>query len=441
MGKYFGTDGVRGRAGDVLTAEMAYRIGRYIGAYKGHRKILLGRDTRLSGPMLSSALVSGILASGSDVYDLGVTTTPSISYLVSRFDFAHGIMVSASHNPFYDNGIKVFEENGEKLSSAIEDEIEAYMVKEEDDLPLATREKIGLYANGASLKEKYVAWLRSMAPKAQDISLLVDLSNGSASEIVPGLLENLGYKATYINGKPDGTNINRDCGATHLEGLKEEFAKGGYDLAFSYDGDSDRFMGLDPKGRLVDGDAAIYLLALALRKEGRLKKDKAVLTVMSNFGLRKALEEKDIAYEIVPVGDKYVQACLKKEGLSVGGEQSGHVIVYDYLNTGDGILTSLLILKIFVEYPEIFAKLDDFRVYPQKLENVSFETRKDLEGALSSPKLQEAIKKAEEMLGRDGRLLVRPSGTENLLRVMAEHPDSSICYKAVETVLASIKEQ
>ncbi len=440
MGKYFGTDGVRGMAGTVLTASMAYRIGRYIGYYGGKKNILLGRDTRLSGPMLSGALVSGIASSGSNVVDLGVTTTPSISYLVSHGDFDYGVMVSASHNPYFDNGIKIFAKSGEKLGVQIEEKIEEYMDRPEDDLPLADKEDTGRYISGGDCRRHYVEWLREKAPSANSVRLLVDLANGSASNIVPELFSELGYRADFISGEPNGTNINDKCGATHLETLQETFAKGGYDLAFSYDGDSDRFMGIAPGGRVIDGDAVIYLLALKLKKEGKLKGNKVVITVMSNYGLRKALEEKGIGYETVPVGDKYVQADLKEHGLSVGGEQSGHVIIYDDLNTGDGILTSLAVLDIFENHKDVFARLCDFKVYPQVLENISYQTRAEMEERLGNPEVQAAFREIERKLGNEGRLLVRTSGTENLIRVMAEHLDDGICRKAVDEATAALKE-
>ncbi len=442
--KYFGTDGARGIAGSVLTAKMAYRIGRYLGGYDGKKKILLGRDTRLSGGMLVSALIAGIASSGSDVYNLAVTTTPSISYHVEHSkSLSYGIMVSASHNPFQDNGIKIFEKTGEKCRAELEEAIEAYIDSEEDYLPLKDHEELGrLYQNGKAYNEKtYIPWLAGHAPKAEGISLLLDLANGSTTAVAPDVFKLIGVKTKTIADVPDGMNINAGCGATHLENLEGEFKKGGYDLAFSYDGDGDRFMGVAPDGRLIDGDAAIYLLALYLRAEGKLKQNKVVITVMSNFGLRKALEEEGIGYEIVPVGDKYVQAKLKEAGLSLGGEQSGHVIVYDDLNTGDGILTSLYILKIYQEHPEIFAKLDNLKVYPQILVNIPFGDRATMEKILAGNKYLEAAKKAEKMLGSDGRLLVRTSGTESLIRVMGEHMDQAILKEAIDLVVATLEEE
>jgi len=437
MGKHFGTDGVRGVANETLTATMAYRIGRYLGQYPNGKKnkILLCRDTRVSGAMLSHSVIAGLLASGADAYDEGISTTPSISYLVEKESFDFGIMISASHNPFGDNGIKVFNARGEKLEDEVELLIEAYMDRPKDDLPTPAMEKIGRYYDGDSLKREYIDWLSKKASsKFAGLKVLVDCANGSASYVAPLLYQEIGLDATFINASPDGVNINKACGSTHLEMLQKEFAKGGYDLAFAFDGDSDRFMALAPNGRLIDGDAMIYLYALAMKKKRTLHDNRVVLTVMSNFGLRKILDKNNIDYDIVSVGDKNVQQRLKEKNLSLGGEQSGHVIFLDDLNTGDGLLSSLKLLNLFVKEKAVFQKLEDFVVYPQVLVNVRFRDKATLEKIAGSTELLALTKKEEARLEGSGRLLVRKSGTEPLLRIMAEDPSSELCHSVVNEI-------
>lgn len=437
MGKYFGTDGVRGIANETLTAPMAYRIGRYLGQYPNGKKnrVLLCRDTRISGSMLLHSVLAGLLASGADVYDEGISTTPSISYLVEKEHFDFGIMISASHNPFGDNGIKVFNANGEKLEDEVELLIENYMDGKKDDLPTPSLGGIGRYFDGNALKLEYVEWLsKKINCKVGGLKVLVDCANGSASYVAPLLYQKIGLDATFIHASPDGLNINKDCGSTHLESLKKEFAKGGFDLAFAFDGDGDRFMAFSPKGRLIDGDAMIYLNALAMRKKSILHENRVVLTVMSNFGLRKILDKNGIDYDIVNVGDKNVQQRLKEKHLSLGGEQSGHVIFLDELNTGDGLLSSLKLISIFVKDKAVFNRLDDFVVYPQVLANVRFKDKATLERVASSEKLAILTKEEEARLNGTGRLLVRKSGTEPLLRVMAEDLSLALCQKIVNEI-------
>jgi phosphoglucosamine mutase len=441
--KYFGTDGVRGVANETLTAAMAYRIGRYLGQYpKGKKnKVLLCRDTRLSGEMLKAALLSGLLASGAEVYDEDISTTPSISYLVVKEKFDFGVMISASHNPFYDNGIKVFNRNGEKLESEVEELIEGYMDREKDDLPFPSKQAIGHVHNGDYLKIEYINWLAKKATaKYSSLRVLVDCANGSASFVAPLLYQKIGLNADFINASPDGTNINAACGSTHMESLKEKFTQGGYDLAFAFDGDSDRFMALAPDGRLIDGDALIYLNALSLKKAGQLHEDKVVITVMSNFGLRKVLDEKGLGYDVVAVGDKNVQARLKEKNLSIGGEQSGHVIFLKDLNTGDGLLSSIKLMNLFLKEKAVFSQLKDFVVYPQVLKNVSFASRESLEKASNDPTLKSRISEEEKTLDGHGRILVRASGTEPLLRVMAEADTQERCQAVVDKIIGWIGE-
>lgn len=423
MTRYFGTDGARGRANQTLSVKTAYRIGRYLGQYPNGRKnrVLVCRDTRLSGPMFLNGIVSGLLASGADVYDEGVSTTPSISYLVEKHHFDFGVMISASHNPFYDNGIKVFNSIGEKLEGKIEDLIEDYIDRPADDLPFASDEKIGHYSAGDSLKDEYIAWLAEHAPKkTSNLRIVCDCANGSASYVAPKLFKKLGYDVTFINCQPDGLNINDHCGSTYLVSLEKALKEGNFDFGFAFDGDSDRFMAYEKNGRLLDGDVMIYLGAMHLKEKNLLHQNKVVVTVMSNYGLLKALEKSDISYEIVPVGDKNVQACLKEKGLSIGGEQSGHVIFLDDLNTGDGLLTALKLLCIYEETPKAYASLKNFESYPQVLENIRFPNREAVAKTLETAELKELMCEVSKDLDGEGRLLVRCSGTEPLIRVMAE---------------------
>lgn len=438
MTRYFGTDGIRGQAFSELTEETAYRIGRYIGQYPdGHpNTILISRDTRESGEALLEAIKRGVLKSGGTLLDEGVSTTPSVSFLVEANHYDYGIMISASHNPYSDNGIKLFAPTGEKLAEAIEEAIEDYIDSKEDYLPV----KEGKYLYSPDLKEQYLAFLCSNFNGKKGVRVLCDLANGSASMVAPSLFAKLGLDATFINASPNGRNINDHCGSTHMEGLAELFAHGDYDLAFAFDGDADRCLAIDKSGRMIDGDAEIFLGALSLREEGKLKGGKVVITVMSNFGLRKALDDLGIGYEIVSVGDKYVQAKLKECGLSIGGEQSGHVIFASSLNTGDGLLTAIKLLNIYSSQPSVYAELPKLKVYPQSLVNIRFSNKEECDGALLNPAVQKAMKEAESILGADGRLLVRTSGTEPLLRVMAEHLDEATCRRSVSLVVNTIKE-
>ena len=438
MSRYFGTDGVRGRFGTTLTVEIAYRIGRFIGGYGFEKptRILLARDTRESGVALSEALVRGIVESGGTVYDLGVSSTPSVSHLVRKHGFDYGIMVSASHNPYHDNGIKVFAGTGEKLSSDIEERIEDFI--DLTDVPAGVGG--GKHVLSDDLRDEYIAWLAGKAsPALNGLHVLADLANGSATAIAPKLFEKLGLVATYIGNEPTGRNINEKCGSTHIDSLQAKFLEGEYDLGLSFDGDADRFMAIAPGGRVIDGDAQIFLSSLAMREEGTLSQNRVVITVMSNFGLRKALTGEGIGFDIVSVGDKYVQARLKEAGLSLGGEQSGHVIYLDELNTGDGFLSALHMMNLFVDHPEIFKKIELLRVYPQILENLRLESKQAIAEAMDNPQVKETMERVSASLGERGRLLVRPSGTEPLLRVMAEALDEDECRRAVEDVIEAIK--
>ncbi len=438
MGKYFGTDGVRGIANDKLTSRLAYRIGRFLGQYPNGKKtkILIGRDTRLSGSMLDCALISGVTSSGGDVYELGITTTPSISYLVENGDYDFGVMISASHNPFFDNGIKIFSPNGEKCPADIEAEIEKYIESDSDYLPLPKNAGLGRLVIAQSEVEKYLDYVSSKAKgDYSKIRALIDCANGSASVTAKRVfIDRLGLNADIIFDEFDGTNINNNCGSTHLENLKMKVKKGGYDIGIAFDGDADRCLFVDEDGNDVDGDMTMYINAMYLKKAGKLKDNKIVLTVMSNLGLKKVLEQKGLSYEEVSVGDKYVQAKLKEKHLSLGGEQSGHVIFNEDLNTGDGMLTAIHTLNVMCAENASLKKLNaDFVKYPQVLQNVGVSNK---EAIMENKDLKKRIKALEDGLNGDGRILVRPSGTEQLVRVMVEAKSIEIC-KSIASELVS----
>lgn len=441
MGKYFGTDGVRGLANQELTTRIAYRIGRFIGQYPNGKKnrIIIARDTRLSGEMLLASLVSGITASGSDVYDEGVSTTPSISYLVKERQFDYGIMISASHNPFYDNGIKIFSSEGEKLSNDIELLIEDYIDRIQDDLPVDSN-RIGRWFHGKDLLNDYQRFLMSkITEDLSSLRILVDGANGSASKVVPDLFSKIGLNAEYIHIVPNGRNINEQCGSTHLTSLMETIQRKEYDIGLAFDGDADRLMVVSPDGSLVDGDAIIYLCACYLKDKGLLKDNKVVITVMSNLGLKKALDTKGIHYEITTVGDKYVQAKMKELHLSLGGEQSGHIIFLDDLNTGDGILTAIKVMCIMKNTGKsLKGLLEGLTIYPQKLRNVVVRNKEYVLQHAGLKKLVEDLEK--NVLKGNGRILLRASGTESLIRVMCEAETDEICNEVVNQLVNYIED-
>ncbi len=440
MRKYFGTDGARGLANVELTSKIAYRIGRFIGQYPNGKKnrVLISRDTRLSGDMLLASLVAGITSSGSDVYDEGISTTPSISYLVESQNFDYGIMISASHNPYYDNGIKIFSKIGEKLSSDIEQLIEAYIEDPYDNLPTQSNH-IGHWFHGKELRSDYQRFLLSKTQDYNGLRILIDGANGSASTIVPSLFEKLDVKAEYIHVIPNGVNINDQCGSTHLKSLIKTIQQKEYDIGFAFDGDADRLIVVAPDGTVIDGDSILYICAKYLKEKGLLKNNTIVITVMSNLGLKKALDEAGIRYEITTVGDKYVQAKLKEKGLSLGGEQSGHIIFLDDLNTGDGILTAIKIMNIMTETGKSIKELvEGLHIYPQKLRNVSVRNK---EFILSHQGLKQLIHDLEEnILKGNGRILLRASGTESLIRVMCEAESIEICNQICDAIVDYIED-
>lgn len=443
MGKYFGTDGFRGEANVNLTVSHAFKVGRFLGYYYGkdHKaNIVIGKDTRRSSYMFEYALVAGLTASGADAYLLHVTTTPSISYVVRSESFDCGIMITASHNPYNDNGIKVINGNGYKLEASIEEEIEAYIDKEIDDLPLATGENIGRTVDYAIGRNRYIGYLISLATRSfQDKRVGLDLANGSATSIAKGVFDALGAKTFVINNEPNGININKKCGSTHIAGLQKYVVENGLDVGFAYDGDADRCIAVDDMGNIIDGDLILYLCGVYMKEHNDLANDTIVTTVMSNIGLYKALDRLGIHYEKTAVGDKYVYENMMANGYSIGGENSGHIIFSKHATTGDGILTSLKLMEVMIESKAKLSELHkDVTIFPQTLVNVRV---KDKKAVREDPFVMEIVKKVEQELGSDGRILVRESGTELVTRVMVEAGSKEICDSQVNRVVQVIKDR
>ena len=443
MGKYFGTDGFRGEANVNLTVEHAFKVGRFLGWYFGQEhkaKVVIGKDTRRSSYMFEDALSAGLTASGADVYLLHVTTTPSVSYVTRTEDFDCGIMISASHNIFYDNGIKIINQKGHKMEAEVEAKIEAYIDGEIGEIPFATREKVGRTVDYAAGRNRYIGHLISMATRSfKDKRVGLDCSNGSASAIAKSVFDALGAKTYVINDEPDGTNINRNCGSTHIEVLQEYVKEKKLDVGFAYDGDADRCLAVDEEGKLVDGDLILYVCGKYLKEQGRLNGDTIVTTIMSNLGLYKACDKVGLKYEKTAVGDKYVYENMLQNNYSLGGEQSGHIIFSKYATTGDGILTSLLLMEVMLEKKKSLASLTEgVKIYPQLLKNVRVADKKT---ARENPAVMRAIEKVAEDLGEDGRILVRESGTEPVIRVMVEAATDELCLKYVDGVIDVIREE
>lgn len=455
MGKYFGTDGFRGEAGITLTADHAYKVGRFLGWYynalrerNGNNesaRIVIGKDTRRSSYMFEYSLVAGLTASGADAYLLHVTTTPSVAYIARVDDFDCGIMISASHNPYYDNGIKLINYCGEKMDEEtlllIEDYLDGKLhVFDQDwpELPFAHRDKIGRTVDYVAGRNRYMGYLISLGIYSfKGIKVGLDCANGSSWNIAKAVFDALGADTYVINNQPNGLNINLNAGSTHIEGLQKFVVEKGLDVGFAYDGDADRCLCVDEKGNVVDGDAILYIYGRYMKERGKLTNNTIVTTVMSNFGLYKALDELGIEYAKTPVGDKYVYEYMAKNSCRIGGEQSGHIIFSKYATTGDGILTSLKMMEVMLARKKKLSELvAPFKVYPQVLENVRVS---DKEAAQSDPDVQAAVAKVAEALGDTGRILVRPSGTEPVVRVMVEAPEKEICQKYVDAVTAVIR--
>ena len=444
MGKYFGTDGFRGEANKSLTYEHAVKIGRYLGWYYGARqdkkaRVVIGKDTRRSSYMFEYALCTGLMASGADAYIMHVTTTPSVAYITRVDDFDCGIMISASHNPYYDNGIKLLNGHGEKMDEETILKVEDYL-DGKSEVPIAEGHDIGRTVDYVAGRNRYIGYLISMSKysfKGKKVGL--DAANGAAWMIARGVFDALGAKTYVINDEPDGYNINTGCGSTHIEGLQKFVVENGLDVGFAFDGDADRCLCVDEKGNVVTGDHILYIYGLYMKERGKLLNNKVVTTVMSNFGLYKALDKVGIEYEKTKVGDKYVYENMVKNGHRIGGEQSGHIIFTKYATTGDGILTSLKLMEVLLAKGKPMSELAAPVVfYPQVLKNVRVKSKPD---AQNDPDVQAAVKRVADALGDAGRILVRESGTEPVIRVMVEADTNELCERYVDDVIAVIKEK
>lgn len=460
MSKYFGTDGFRGEANINLTADHAYKIGRFLGWYyqqgkskssefllesdagdqSGRCRIVIGKDTRRSSYMFEYALVAGLTASGADAYLLHVTTTPSVSYVARTESFDCGIMISASHNPYYDNGIKLINSNGEKMDEETIQKVEDYLDGITSEVPFAEKENIGCTVDYAAGRNRYIGYLISLATRSyQGKRIGLDCANGSSWMIAKSVFDALGAKTYVIHNQPDGLNINTNCGSTHIEDLQKFVVEKGLDAGFAFDGDADRCLCVDEKGNVIDGDAILYIYGCYLKERGKLFGNKVVTTIMSNFGLYKALDKAGIEYEKTAVGDKYVYENMMANGYRLGGEQSGHIIFIKYATTGDGILTAIKMMEVMLEKKMPLSELAaPYQIYPQVLENVRVKDKRKVQEDSEILKLREEIIKA---LGEEGRILVRESGTEPVIRVMVEAGSTEICQKYVNQVTTLITEK
>lgn len=457
MGKYFGTDGFRGEANVNLTADHAYKVGRFLGWYYGERKrqagdnsparVVIGKDTRRSSYMFEYSLVGGLVASGADAYLMHVTTTPSVAYIARVDAFDCGIMISASHNPYYDNGIKLINGRGEKMDDETIALVEAYLDGKLEafgqawpEIPFATREKIGCTVDYVSGRNRYIGYLISLGMFSfRGIKVGLDCANGSAWSIAKAVFDALGATTCVINAEPNGLNINRDAGSTHIEGLQKLVVEKGLDVGFAYDGDADRCLCVDEKGNVITGDHILYIYGRYMKERGKLLTNTVVTTVMSNFGLYKAFDELGIDYAKTAVGDRYVYEYMMKNGNRIGGEQSGHIIFTKYASTGDGILTSLKMMQVLIDRKKPLSELAaPLKIYPQVLENVRV---KDKAAAQADPDVQAAVQRVTEKLGETGRILVRESGTEPVVRVMVEAENESVCRAYVEEVVHILQEK
>lgn len=454
MGKYFGTDGFRGEANCTLTAEHAQKIGRFLGWYYGQMKrwsgsaeparVVIGKDTRRSSYMFEYALVAGLVASGADAYLLHVTTTPSVAHVVRTDSFDCGIMISASHNPYYDNGIKLINGSGEKMEESVIALVEDYLDgnlycfdRQWEELPLAKRERIGRTVDYVAGRNRYIGYLISLGLYSfKGMKVGLDCANGSSWNIAKSVFDALGAKTYVINADPDGYNINTDAGSTHIEGLQKFVLENALDVGFAYDGDADRCLCVDEKGQVVTGDHILYICGRHMKEQGKLLNNTVVTTVMSNFGLYKAFDELGIGYAKTAVGDKYVYEYMMKNGCRLGGEQSGHIIFSKYASTGDGLLTSLKVMEVMMAKKQPLSQLhEDLVIYPQVLTNVRV-TDKRL--AREDPAVTEAVEQVALALGDSGRILVRESGTEPVIRVMVEASDHDLCQKYVDQVVCAL---
>lgn len=455
MGRYFGTDGFRGEAGVTLTVEHAYKVGRFVGWYLSREKkarIVIGKDTRRSGYMFEAALVAGLTASGADAYLLHVTTTPSISYVVRTEKFDCGIMISASHNPYHDNGIKLINADGFKMDAEVEGRVEDYIDGKIPEIPFAVDDSIGKTVDYSIGRQRYIDYLTAIAMEAfgatrlstanakllSGIRIGLDLCNGSATTVAKQVFSTLGAKVFVVNDAPDGVNINTNCGSTHLSAISRFVTDNGLDVGFAYDGDADRCLVVDENGKAVTGDEIMYICGSYMKELGELEGNKVVTTVMSNIGLYKALDKLKIGYEKTSVGDKYVSECMQANGYVIGGENSGHIIFGKNAVTGDGILTSIKIISVLLAKGKRISELaGEMKVYPQVLKNLRINEKGVI---LGDKKIRKAISESEKRLGDNGRVLVRESGTEPLIRVMVEAGTLEECEKEVDFLINMIKE-
>ena len=445
MGKYFGTDGFRGRAGVVLTAEHAFKTGRYLGWYYSRKheqeraKIVIGKDTRRSSYMYESALAAGITSSGADAYLLHVTTTPCVSYITRSEGFDCGVMISASHNPYWDNGIKLMNGKGEKMDDALQNEIEQYIDGEVEAPPFASDDRIGCTVDFYTGRNRYIGYLTNIATQPfDDHRVALDCANGSSWMIGPAVFNALGAKTYVINHEPDGLNENLDCGSTHIEHLCKYVLDNKLDVGFAFDGDADRCLAVDEKGNEVNGDKIMYICAKYLKSRGQLPSNTVVTTIMSNFGLYKALDAAGINYEKTAVGDRYVYENMKAYHHVIGGEQSGHIIFRKHARTGDGLITAIMIMQVMIETQLPLSVLaDGCKMYPQVLKNVVVD---DKDGTLADQQVMDAVNACTEALGETGRVLLRKSGTEPVLRVMSEAGTKEDCEKYVDRIMSAMQE-
>ncbi len=443
MGKYFGTDGFRGEANKTLTVEHAFKVGRYLGWYYGkeHKcKVVIGKDTRRSSYMFEYALVAGLTASGADVYLLHVTTTPSVAYVARTEDFDCGIMISASHNPYYDNGIKLINNRGEKMSEAIIVDIEAYLDGIIGEIPLAERDEIGCTVDYAAGRNRYTGYIISLARNTyKGIKVGLDASNGSTWMLAKNIFDTLGADTYVINNTPNGLNINNGCGSTHIEGLCELVKEKNLDIAFAFDGDADRCLAVDENGNVITGDHILYICGKYMKNKDQLSKNTVVTTIMSNMGLYKAFDENGINYVKTDVGDKYVYESMSQNGYCLGGEESGHIIFSKFASTGDGLITAIKLMEVYCETKLPLSKLTEgFIHFPQVTINVRVQ---DKEAVLNDPDVKTEFNYVQDKLGKDGRILLRKSGTEPVIRVMVEAMGENLCTSLAERVVNVIKEK
>lgn len=443
MGKYFGTDGFRGEANVNLTVEHAFKVGRYIGYYYGRgrkARVVIGKDTRLSSYMFEYALSAGLTASGADVYLLHVTSTPSVAFVTRTESFDCGIMISASHNPYYDNGIKLINGHGEKMADEVTDQVEKYIDGELPEAPYATRDRIGRTIDYSAGRNRYIGYLISLARYSfKGVKVGLDCANGSTWMIAKSVFEALGAETHVINNSPDGVNINMDCGSTHIEGLQKFVKENGLDVGFAYDGDADRCLAVDEKGNKLDGDQILYVYGTYMKKRDKLTTNTVVSTIMSNYGLGVSLKEAGIDWMQTQVGDRFVYECMRQGGHLLGGEESGHIIFGKYATTGDGVLTSIKLMQAMLDQKLPLSKLTEpLKLFPKVMKNVRV---KDKNAAVSNPAVQAVYEQVQKELEGTGRALMRKSGTEPVVRVMAEASDKATCEKYVDQIIEVMKEE